>query len=55
MRLAMDQGVLFSEVLELSLSQLRAAISSESNRPGTMSLERQELLMLGIRRRMGRG
>lgn len=54
MRLAMDQGVLFSEVVEMSLSQLRAAISSESNRPGTMPLERHEMLMMGIKRRIGR-
>lgn len=48
----LDRGILFSEIEELTITQIQAIAMTESKAPGALSLERHAALMAGIRRRV---
>ena len=48
----LDRGLLFSEIEELTITQINALTLTESRPPGLLSLERHAAAMAGIRRRV---
>lgn len=50
-----DEGVGWSEAQELSLTQIRAALSKESHQPGRMDWDQFERLVNGKRKGLRRG